>query len=203
MGKNVGLWIAKCFALMIAGWLVLGLLGRTLTPLGLWLLERNGVIPLAKKPTVFEYLGESLHYGLYANPLYGFSLGLVPLHRLREIVSSISARFARPSHTVQEEELDYRRPILWIWVPALLVFLWRFAFWKSPNHSVLAAATAGRLENFFGEPYYASGFGPFYMSWVIDRSLANLMLFFIAYPLGVWFRHQWPSSPEQLEPEQW
>jgi hypothetical protein len=139
-----------------------------------------------------------MHYYLALTALYGFLPGLIPQHQIRSAFISSFANFASRSHSAASgTRLHATHPLGWL--PIGIVFLLRFLSWHATDHSVIAAATVGRLEYFFLPPVSINLnlLNHATQIWVCDRYLITGPTFFLlAYPLGVWFRYQFPSRPD-------
>jgi hypothetical protein len=121
--------------------------------------------------------------------------GLVPLHRLQELLASTFGMFRFTSNL--RPELSFDRPLLWACVPVGLGFAYRLLTFKvGRDHSVLGSMTYGqsRYEHFFASLQVQST--PDWASWVFDRFvLTGPTLFILAYTAGVWLAHQFPQPP--------
>jgi len=122
MPRSTYLWLLKCLGLCLLGIPVLSFIGTSVTPLIKWCIYHNDpASPLAKTFGPRFYLPLSVVYGL--------ALGFIPMHRMLEILqSSLGNLFAKPSLKL-DNELDWRRPVLWAWVPIGVLFLLRFVAW--------------------------------------------------------------------------
>lgn len=185
-------WFWKCLGFCFLGIFVLNVIGRTVTPLLSWCLYHTNPTPHARN--VF-----AMHYYLLLTALYGFLLGLIPPNRIREVFNSLFANFASKPLLTSPKNDDFTQPIIWAWLPIGTLFLLRFVTWRSPHPSVIAAASEGRFEHFFFPPdtVLLNLFVHTTQLWIFDRYvLTGPTLFLLSYPLGVWFRHQFPSLPD-------
>jgi hypothetical protein len=192
MPQSTTTWFLKCLGFCLLGILVLNVIGRTITPALAWSLYHNDPTPGARN--IF-----AMHYYLVLTALYGFLLGLIPQHQIRSAFISSFANFASRFDSAPEQELDFAQPILWAWLPIGIVFFLRFLSWQAPDHSVIAAATASRLEYFFLPPasINLNLLNHATQIWVCDRYLITGPTFFLlAYSFGIWFRYQFPSRPD-------
>lgn len=186
-------WLLKCIGFCVLGIILLGIVGQTITPIISWAIYHNDpTSPLRR------FFGVHNYFLLCA--LYGFTLGLIPLHRIRELLRSYFGKLTAKSSPKIDNESDWKRPILWAWLPVGLLFLLRFILWQPLDHSVLAtAASQGHLEYFFSSPASANMNLWAYRegAYLLDRVvLTGPTIFLLAYPLGVWLRHQFPSPAE-------
>jgi hypothetical protein len=196
MKLSTSLWLLKCLGLCLMGVLVLGYIGRTITPLISWSIYHNNPTPGLRNSF-------AMHYYLPLCVIYGLLLGLISLNRIREVFRSSLGIFSGRSLLESEGELDPKRPILWAWIPIAIVFLIRFVSWEPVDRSVFWTASHGRLEHFFSPPAPTSLniFVPSARIWIFDRfAITGPTLFLLAYPLGVWLRHQIPSSSQKVDP---
>jgi hypothetical protein len=186
--RNIFLWITKCLLFCLAGIFISGRLSDLLNPL-IWLtLNKTGTTFLQRSSFV-----AACYLPLIG--IYGFCLGLIPIHRLKELVASslgkIEFRF-NPG-----PELIFTRPLLWAWAPVGLVLAFRFmTFSTKAGQSVLGTTTYGesRFEHFFAPLNLRSAADP--ATWSFDRFvLTGPTLFLLAYTAGVWLRHQFPEPP--------
>ncbi len=181
--RSTFLWLLKCLGLCLLGIFLLGFIGSSMTPLIKWAIYHND-------PTSFlaKSFGSRFHLPLCV--LYGLALGLIPLHRIVEVFQSSWGIIAARTHPRIQDELDWKRPILWAWIPVGSLFLFRFLLWQPFDHSVLTSASSGRFDYFFSPPNFAT----LTPAWMFDRFvLTGPTLFLLAYPIGVWIRHQLPS----------
>jgi hypothetical protein len=198
MARSTYLWLLKCLGFCLIGMLLLGFIGSSVTPLIKWAIYHND-------PTSFlaKTFGPRFYLPLCA--FYGLALGLIPLHRILEAIqTSFGVLSARPTSKV-ENELDWSRPILWAWVPIGIVFLLRFIIWQPFDRSILTSASSGRFDYFFSPPNFVvlATLSPTAIAWMFDRfGITGPTIFLLAYPIGVWLRHQFPLSqiPIHLPP---
>ena len=182
------LWITQCLLYCLGGILVSGRLSGLLNPLVWWVLHQNRT----------TFLGRSSFVATYYLPLigiYGFCLGLIPIHRLKELLASSLGKIEFRS--TPGPELVFSRPLLWAWAPVGLLLAIRFlTFSTKADQSVLFSATYGesRYEHFFAPLNLGSASG--LSTWIFDRFvLTGPTLFLLAYTVGVWLRHQFPGPP--------
>ena len=191
MSRSPFLWFLQCLGFTLLGILLLGFIGSSITPLIKWAIYHNDPASFLAKT-----FGSRLYLPLCA--VYGLTLGLIPLHRLREVFqSSFGVLSARASPRI-DNELDWSRAILWAWVPIGIVFLFRFTLWEPFDHSVLTSASSGRFDYFFSPPNFVviATLSQRAIAWMFDRfGITGPTIFLLAYPVGVWLRHQFPSLP--------
>jgi hypothetical protein len=111
------LWITQCLLFCLAGMFISGRLSGLLNPLVWWALHQSGT----------TFLQRSFFVAAYYLPLigiYGFCLGLIPIHRLKELLASSFGNFEFRS--TPGPELVFSRPLLWAWAPVGLVLAIRF-----------------------------------------------------------------------------
>jgi hypothetical protein len=182
------LWITQCLLFCLAGIFVSGRLSGLLNPLVWYALHQSQTTFLERSSFVATYY-------LPLIGIYGFCLGLIPIHRLKELLASFFGKIEFRSNP--GPELVYGRPLLWAWAPVGLLLVIRFlTFSSKADQSVLFSATHGesRYEHFFAplNPGYASDLS----TWIFDRFvLTGPTLFLLAYTVGVWLRHQFPGPP--------
>lgn len=187
VGKRL-LWLGKCLLFCLLGIFIAGRLSDLLNPLIWWALHKNGATLLERPSFVASYY-------LPLIGIYGLLLGLIPIHRLQELLASSLGKFRfRPT---LRPEMALGRPMLWAWVPVGLAFVFRLlTFPVRADHSVLGSTT-------YGEGRYEHFFAPFSLRstsdlsrWVFDRFvLTGPALFLFAFSVGVWLRHQFPEYP--------
>jgi hypothetical protein len=182
------LWLTKCLLFCLLGILIAGRVSDFLNPLIWWVLHRSGA----------TFLQRASFIATYCLPLvgsYGFVLGLVPIHRLKELTASLFGAFRSRVHI--QPEMTFSRPLLWAWVPVGLVLAYRLlTFSIAREHSVLAPTIygEGRYEHFFAPLNLRSMSDP--SVWIFDRFvLTGPTLFLLAYTFGVWLRHEFPDHP--------
>ena|ERR1700733_2793805 len=191
MPRSTSLWFLKCLGLCLLGIPLLGLIGSSITPLIKWAIYHNNPSSFLAKT-----FGPRFYLPLCA--LYGLALGLIPLHRILEIFQSFVGILSAQTSPKIENELDWRRPILWAWVPIGILFLSSFIVWQPVDHSVLTSASSGRFDHFFSPPDFSAlaAMPHGATRWIFDRFvLTGPTLFLLAYPIGVWLRHQFPALP--------
>jgi len=182
------LWVTQCLLFRLAGIFVSGRLSGLLNPLVWWVLHQSRTTFLQRSSFVAAY---------YLPPIgiYGFCLGLIPIHRLKELLASSFGRFEFRS--TPGPELVFSRPLLWAWAPVGLILAIRFlTFSTKADRSVLFSATHGesRYEHFFAPLNLRSASN--LSTWIFDRFvLTGPALFLLAYTVGVWLRHQFPGAP--------
>ena len=181
-------WAVKCLGLCLLGILIAGRLLGLLNPVVWWVFHQSGSTNLQR--AVF-----STTYYLPLIGLYGFVLGLIPIHRLYEAAAHLFGRIRFISQPRQE--LDISRPLLWAWVPVgLLLALRLVSFALQRDHSVLGPMPQS-------ETIYDHFFAPLgsfesidTARWMIDRlAITSRTLFLAAYTVGVGLRHQFPKRP--------
>jgi hypothetical protein len=159
-----------------------------LNPLLWWALRQSGTTSLQRPFFIAAYY-------LPLIGIYGFSLGLIPIHRLQELVASSFGTVQFRSYL--PPEMNFNRPSLWAWVPVGLVLAFRLlTFPTNGDHSVLGSTTygEGRFEHFFAPLNLHSTYDP--SAWIFDRFVVTgPTLFLLAYTVGVWLRHQFPEQP--------
>jgi hypothetical protein len=138
--------------------------------------------------------------GAYYLPVvarYGFSLGLIPIHRLQEPLASSFGKFRYGSHP--RTEMVISRPLLWAWAPVGLVLACRLlAFPIGRDRSLLGSTT-------YCASLYEGSIAPLDLhltsdlhGWIFDRFvLTGPTLFLVAYSAAVWLRHQFPARLAQ------
>jgi hypothetical protein len=141
-GKRL-LWLTKCLLFCLLGIFIAGRLSDLLNPLVWWALHQSGTT-LQQRPSFIAA------YYLPLIAIYGFFLGLIPLHRLQELLASFfgNLRFKPQLRT----EMIFNRPLLWAWAPVGLVLVYRLLTYPiGRDHSVLGSTTYGesRYEHFF------------------------------------------------------
>jgi hypothetical protein len=181
-------WITQCLLFCLAGIFISGRLSSPLNALVWWALHQSGT----------TFLGRSSFVAAYYLPLigiYGFCLGLIPIHRLKELLASSLGKIEFRS--TPGLELVFSRPLLWAWAPVGLVLAIRFfTFSTKADKSVLFSTTHGesRYEHFFAPLNLRSASD--LSTWIFDRfALTGPTLFLLAYTAGVWLRHQFPGPP--------
>ena len=187
LGKRL-LWITQCLLFCLAGIFISGRLSGLLNALVWWALHQSGT----------TFLGRPSFVAAYYLPLigtYGFGLGLIPIHRLKELLASCFGKIEFRS--APRPELVSSRPLLWAWAPVGLVLAIRFlTFSTKADKSVLFSTTYGesRYEHFFAPLDVRSASDV--STWIFDRfGLTGPTLFLLAYTVGVWLRHQFPGPP--------
>ena len=159
-----------------------------LNPLVWWVLHRVGMTFLQRPWFIATYY-------LPLAGVYGFVLGLVPIHRLKELTAS-SFGVLRSNPQIQPER-SFSRPLLWAWAPVGFVLVCRIlTFSTAKEHSVLVSTRygQGRYEHFFAPLNVAATSDP--SVWIFDRFiLTGPTLFLLAYTFGVWLRHEFPERP--------
>lgn len=182
------LWLTKCLLYCVLGMFVAGRLSDLLNPLIWWALHQSGTTFLQRPFFIAAYY-------LALIGVYGFSLGLIPIHRLQELLASSFGKFRFRSHL--RPEVIFSRPLLWAWIPVGLVLAFRLlTFSLRRDHSVLGSTTYGesRYEHFFAPLNLHSTSDP--SAWIFDRFvLTGPTLFLLAYTAGVWLRHHFPERP--------
>jgi hypothetical protein len=181
-------WLTKCLLFCLLGIFIAGRLSDLLNPLIWWVLHRSGT----------TFLQRPWFIATYYLPLvgtYGFVLGLVPIHRLQELIASFFGAFRSRVHI--QPEMTFSRPLLWAWAPVGFVLAYRlFTFPTAREHSVLGPTIygEGRYEHFFAPLNLRSTSDP--SAWIFDRFvLTGPTLFLLAYTFGVWLRHEFPDHP--------
>lgn len=181
------IWIAKCLLLCLLGVILAARIYGVLTPMAWWILHERDLTTLSRAMFTARFF-------LPLMPLYGLLLGLIPWQWIAELCTSSVARFHNTHH--HQKELDLRRPALWAWLPIGLLWLFRVAtFDTGRDSSVLGRTTIaeGRFHHFFALPT-STDFTAYNVQSTYDRIIfTGPMLFLLAYPLGVWVRHQLPS----------
>ncbi len=182
------LWLAKCLLFCFLGIFIAGRLSDFLNPLIWWVLHWNGTTFLQRPSFIATYY-------LPLVGTYGFVLGLVPIHRLQELIASFFGSFRSRVHI--QPEMTFSRPLLWAWAPVGFVLACRIlTFPTAREHSVLGPAIygEGRYEHFFA-PLNLRATSDL-SAWIFDRFvLTGPTLFLLAYTFGVWLRHEFPDHP--------
>jgi hypothetical protein len=182
------LWLSQCLLFCLTGIFVAGRLSGLLNPLVWWGLHQSRNTFLQRPSFVATYY-------LPLIGIYGFCLGLIPIHRLKELFASSLGKIEFRS--TPEPELVFSRPLLWAWTPFGLVLGVRFlTFSTRSDQSVLFSATHGesRYEHFLAPLNLRSASD--LSAWIFDRFvLTGPTLFLLAYTVGVWLRHQFPGPP--------
>jgi hypothetical protein len=142
-GKRL-LWLTKCLLFCLLGIFIAGRLSDLLNPLVWWTLHLTGTTSQQRPSFIAAY-------DLPLLAIYGFFLGLIPLHRLQELLASFfgNLRFKPQLRT----EIIFSRPLLWAWAPVGFILVYRLLTYPlGRDHSVLGSATYGesRYEHFFG-----------------------------------------------------
>jgi len=168
---------------------VAGRISGSLNPFVWWALHRSQTTLLQRPSFIATYY-------LPLIGIYGFCLGLVPFHRLKELFASLLGKFE--FRAAPEPELIATRPLLWAWVPVGLILGIRFLmFTPKADRSVLFSTTYGesRYQHFFAPLDLRIESDP--SQWIFDRFvLVAPALFLLAYTAGVWLRHQFPKPPD-------
>jgi hypothetical protein len=186
-GKQL-LWLTKCLLFCLLGIFIAGRLSDLLNPLVWWALHQSGTT-FQQRPSFIAA------YYLPLIAIYGFFLGLIPLHRLQELLASFfgNLRFKLQLRT----EMIFNRPLLWAWAPVGLLLAYRLLTYPiGRDHSVLGSTTYGesRYKHFFAPLNFRSASD--LPAWIFDRFvLTGPTLFLLAYTAGVWLRHQFPEHP--------
>jgi hypothetical protein len=186
------LWFLKCCGFCLVGFFLLAMVGRSITPMLSWCVYHDDPTPVARSTF-------AMHYYLALSALYGFLLGLIPRHQIREVLISSFANFSSRIPSTPHSELDFASPILWAWLPIGIIFFLRFILWQAPNQSVFTTVSSGRIEHFFYSPNSTSLdlFSHVTRLWILDRYvLTGPTLFLLAYPFAIWLRHQFPTRPD-------
>jgi hypothetical protein len=182
------LWITRCLLFCLAGMFIAGRVSALLNPLIWWSLHQSGTTFLQLSSFVAAYY-------LPLVGIYGFCLGLIPIHRLKELIASSFGKVGFRS--TPRPELAFSRPLLWAWAPVGLVLAIRFlTFSTTADRSALFSPTHGesRYEHFFASLNLRSESD--LSAWIFDRFvLTGPTLFLLAYTVGVWLRHQLPEPP--------
>jgi hypothetical protein len=167
------LWITQCLLFCLAGIFISGRLSGLLNALVWWTLHQSGTTFLQRSSFVAAYY-------LPLIGIYGFCLGLIPIHRLKELLASSFGKIEFRS--IPGPELVFGRPLLWAWAPVSLVLAIRFlTFSTKADQSVLFSAThgEGRYEHFFAPLNLRSASD--LSTWIFDRFvLAGPTLFLFA-----------------------
>ena len=130
------LWITQCLLFCLAGIFVSGQLSGLLNPLVWWALHQS-------RNTFLERSSFVATYYLPLIGIYGFCLGLIPIHRLKELLASFFGKIEFRSNP--EPELVCSRPLLWAWAPVGLLLVIRFlTFSTKADQSVLFFGDAWR-----------------------------------------------------------
>ena len=182
------LWITQCLLFSLAGIFVAGRLSGLLNALVWWALHQSRTTFLQRSSFVAAYY-------LPLIGIYGLCLGLIPIHRLKELLASSFGKIEFQSSP--RPELVFSRPLLWAWAPVGLVLAIRFlTFSTRTDQSVLFSATHGesRYEHFFAPLNLRSASN--LSAWIFDRFvLTGPTPFLLTYTVGVWLRHQFPGPP--------
>jgi hypothetical protein len=181
-------WLGKCLLLCLLGIFIAGRLSDMLNPLIWWASHENGITLLERPSFIASYY-------LPLIGLYGLLLGLIPIHRLQELLAAALGKFRFRSNPRPEMALS--RPMLWAWVPVGLALVFRLLMFNvRADNSVLGSTTygEGRYEHFFAPlSLRSTSDAP---AWVFDRFvLTGPTLFLFAFSVGVWLRHQFPEHP--------
>jgi hypothetical protein len=155
------LWVTQCLLFCLAGTFVAGRLSGMLNPLVWWALHQSRNTFLPRPSFVATYY-------LPLIGIYGFCLGLIPIHRLKEFFASSLGKIEFRS--TPGPELVFSRPLLWAWTPVGLVLGIRFlTFSTKSDESVLFSATHGesRYEHFFAPLNTRSASD--LSAWIFDR----------------------------------
>jgi hypothetical protein len=183
------LWLGKCLLFCLLGIFIAGRLSDMLNPLIWWGLHKSGTTLLERPSFIAAYY-------LPLIGIYGLLLGLIPIHRLQELLASSLGKFQFRANLRPEMALS--RPMLWAWVPVGLAFVFRLlTFRVGADNSVLGSTT------YYGEDRYEHFFAPLSLrstsdlsAWIVDRFvLTGPTLFLFAFSVGVWLRHQFPEHP--------
>jgi hypothetical protein len=181
-------WLTKCLLFCLVGIFFVGRISDVLDPLIWWVLHRTGTTFLQRPSFIATYY-------LPLVGTYGFVFGLIPIHRLQELIASSLAAFRSRVHV--QPEMTFSRPLLWAWVPVAFVLACRLLTFQTARvQSVLVPAIygEGRYEHFFAPPNLRSASDP--TAWIFDRFVVTgPTLFLLAYTFGVWLRHEFPKHP--------
>jgi hypothetical protein len=110
MSRSTLLWFLKCLGFCLLGIPLLGFIGSSITPLLKWAIYHNDPSSFLAKT-----FGPRFHLPLCA--LYGLAFGLIPSHRILEAFRSSFGILSARNYPRVDNELDWKRPILWAWVP--------------------------------------------------------------------------------------
>jgi hypothetical protein len=135
------LWVTQCLLFCVAGIFVAGRLSSLLNPLVWWGLHQSRNTFLQRPSFVATYY-------LPLIGIYGFCLGLIPIHRLKELFASSLGKIEFRS--TPGPELVFSRPLLWAWTPVGLVLGIRFLS-RSVNFPHLAKNAR------YGAPEFVAG----------------------------------------------
>jgi hypothetical protein len=153
-----------------------------------WALHKNGITLLERPSFIASYY-------LLLIGIYGLLLGLIPIHRLQELLASSLGKFRFRSNLRPEMALS--RPVLWAWAPVGLALVFRMlTFNVRADNSVLGSTAygEGRYEHFFAPLSLRSTSD--LSAWIFDRFvLTGPTLFLFAFSIGVWLRHQFSERP--------
>ncbi len=155
------LWITQCLLFSLAGIFIAGPLSGLLNALIWWALHQSGTTFVQRPSFVAAYY-------LPLVGIYGFGLGLIPIHRLKELLASFLGKVEFQS--TPRPELAFSRPLLWAWAPVSLVLAFRFlTFSSKADQSALFTTTHGesRYEHFFAPLNLRSA--PDLSPWIFDR----------------------------------
>jgi hypothetical protein len=184
------LWLGKCLLFCLLGIFIAGRLSDILNPLIWWALHKNGITLLQRPSFIASYY-------LPLIGIYGFLLGLIPIHRLQELLASYLGKFRFRSNL--RPEMSLSRPMLWAWMPVGLALVFRsLTFNVRADNSVLGSTVYGesRYEHFVAPLSLRSTSD--LSAWIFDRFvLTGPTLFLFAFSVGVWLRHQSPERPAE------
>jgi hypothetical protein len=182
------LWLGKCLLFCVLGIFIAGRLSDILDPPIWWALHKNGIMLLERPSFIASYY-------LPLIGMYGLLLGLIPIHRLQELLASSIGKFRFRSNLGPEMTLS--RPAVWAWVPIGLALVVRLlTFNVRADNSVLGSTVygEGRYEHFVAPLSLRSTSD--LSAWIFDRfMLTGPTLFLFAFSVGVWLRHQFPGRP--------
>ena len=199
MTRSQFLWCLK----LLGYWLLTYVAIETAAPVRYllwWMLRSGGRIhePLGLFNTR-TYLPFQMAWGCF--------LGLFPLHRVADLFWVMFGRFRR-TPAPEVDEWNWRRPILWAWVPATAIFLLRFLSFHGSAESVFGGGIGITRWQYFFSNSMLDGLSladPLTLRWMIDRlAITGPMLLAIAYTatvhLSLRMQERWPLPKTTSEP---
>lgn len=184
--KLLGYWLLAYVAIQTAApvrhllWWMLRSSGRIHEPLGLF--------------NTRTYLPFQIAWGCF--------LGLFPLHQVADLFWVMFGRFRR-TPAPEVDEWNWRRPILWTWVPFTAIFLLRLLSFHGHSESVFGGGLGitpwiqDRWQYFISNYMleWPTPADPQTLAWMVDRlAITGPMLLTLAYAVTVQVRLRMQKS---------